>query len=178
MPHFVNIILIFIYGFVGTVAIRKLVFYPITYWIIEKGNYAEISFDKFVSFYKSAPSKWGLYEYGVRYFPCNEEFGCPFFVYFQSYPDYRRYRKWLRKKLKDRKKETKNKRLLELTKYWSQDVNQHYQSSMDEVFAMYKDNLELSKKYEEEMKRVSQKYKSNGEDIVSYTIEPIERGFL
>ena len=45
---------------------------------------------------------------------------------------------------------------------------------MDEIIAMYQDNLDLSKRYEENLKRIKQKYKIRDEDIVSYSIEPID----
>ena len=155
----------------------------LVFWIIsvidfksESNNgYAKISFDEFLAFYKSAPSKWDLYESYLRYSKGRDWYYLEGErVYFKTYSDYRKYKKWRKRIQKDQLEQSRNKRLLELTKLWSHDINEHYQSSMDEIIAMYQDNLDLSKRYEENLKRIKQKYKIRDEDIVSYSIEPID----
>ena len=169
-----TLVFILIFGCIGVIAGIELFYYPISYWCSKESS-AEISFGKFITFYKSAPRKWDLRDDYVRYNTENGKFFIAYEdVYFQSYFDYRRYKKWLRKILKDKKEHEKSERLLELTKCWSKDVNNHYQSSMDEISAMYQDNLDLSKRYEENLKRIKQKYKIRDEDIVSYSVEPID----
>ena len=147
----------------------------IDYKCSSNNEYAKISFNEFLTFYKSAPSKWNLYESYLEYskdrawHSLEKER-----IYFNTYLDYRKYKKWRKRNQKDQLERSRNKRLLELTKLWSRDVNEHYQSSMDEISTMYKDNLELSKRYEENLERIKQKYKIRDEDIVSYSIEPID----
>lgn len=174
MMHLISFLLILV-SFSSIVALVIWIVSIVDYKCESNNEYAKISFDEFLAFYKSAPSKWDLYESHLEYskgrawYSLEKER-----IYFNTYSDYRKYKKWRKRNQKDQLEQSRNKRLLELTKLWSRDVNEHYQSSMDEISAMYKDNLELSKRYEENMKHIKQKYKIRDEDIVSYSIEPID----
>lgn len=172
--HLISFLLILV-SFSSIVALVIWIVSIVDYKCESNNEYAKISFDEFLAFYKSAPSKWDLYESRLEYSKGRTRYSLEKErIYFNTYSDYRKYKKWRKRNQKDQLERSRNKRLLELTKLWSRDVNEHYQSSMDEISAMYKDNLELSKRYEENLERIKQKYKIRDEDIVSYSIEPID----
>lgn len=172
--HLISFLLIMV-SFSSIVALVIWIVSIVDYKCESNNEYAKISFDEFLAFYKSAPSKWDLYESRLEYSKGRTRYSLEKErIYFNTYSDYRKYKKWRKRNQKDQLERSRNKRLLELTKLWSRDVNEHYQSSMDEISAMYKDNLELSKRYEENLERIKQKYKIRDEDIVSYSIEPID----
>lgn len=172
--HLISFLLILV-SFSSIVALVIWIVSIVDYKCESNNEYAKISFDEFLAFYKSAPSKWDLYESRLEYSKGRTRYSLEKErIYFNTYSDYRKYKKWRKRNQKDQLERSRNKRLLELTKLWSRDVNEHYQSSMDEISAMYKDNLELSKRYEENLERMKQKYKIRDEDIVSYSIEPID----
>lgn len=172
--HLISFLLILV-SFSSVVALVIWIVSIVDYKCESNNEYAKISFDEFLAFYKSAPSKWDLYESRLEYSKGRTRYSLEKErIYFNTYSDYRKYKRWRKRNQKDQLERSRNKRLLELTKLWSRDVNEHYQSSMDEISAMYKDNLELSKRYEENLERIKQKYKIRDEDIVSYSIEPID----
>ncbi len=172
--HLISFLLILV-SFSSIVALVIWIVSIVDYKCESNNEYAKISFDEFLAFYKSAPSKWDLYESRLEYSKGRDRYSqIKERVYFNTYSDYRKYKKWRKRNQKDQLERSRNKRFLELTKLWSRDVNEHYQLSMDEISAMYKDNLELSKRYEENLKHIKQKYKIRDEDIVSYFIDPID----
>ena len=122
----------------------------------------KLSFDQFIAFYKSAPSKWRLGGYYVRYYVRVQERGHAYnkteFIFFSSYRSLVKYRRWKKRNEKTQMEQERIRRTLSLSKCWSEDINESYTNAMGNIQNMYHDNLEVAKRKEHEFKYLARKY--------------------
>lgn len=135
-----------------------------------------LSFDQFITFYKSAPYKWILEEDYVKYITRRDEealFYKPEPVFFRSYHSLTKYRKWKDRNEKAQMEQERNRKTLSLSKCWSEDANEAYQNAIKDVQSMFYENFAATERQEQTLKALMRKY--GVDKITTYSIEPLDK---
>ena len=182
MLFFLTLLLL---SFVGLVALGYIMDFCSFLFEYGKKDLVRLSFDQFISFYKSAPDKWELEDDYVEYVKNRSkiifsgivtERGLIFdgveAVFFRSYHSLLKYRRWRSKLEKAQEERNRNKKTLALSKCWSEDINDAHAKAMRDVQSMFEANLAASKRQGRALKVLLQEY--GADKVTSYSIEPTD----
>lgn len=165
--------LVFLLILLGSIVVLVAIFYLADFcsFVFEycEEDAVRLSFDQFITFYKSAPNKLILEDEYVKYIGIRPERGFMYDeaepVFFRNYHSLRKYRKWRERNKEVQMEGERNRKTLSLSKCWARDVNEAYANAIKGIRELMSENESAPKPYEQELRNLMRRYDGIGHNM-------------